>query len=123
MTTFQLVTLPALALIALFTAVAVARRKLAPRPGTTWLVLWLATAAAVADPEVLVHVAHFLGIGRGADLVLYLSILLNFFALFVIYLRFRRVDEQLTKIVRHLAIREAGETQPTSPESLPSHRS
>lgn len=91
----------------LVTAVQIARRRLAARFGAAWIALWIAAAAALADPEILVRIAHFLGIGRGADLVLYLAILSSFAAFFVTYLRFRRVDEQLTKIVRHLAIRDA----------------
>ncbi|HEX9163444.1 MAG TPA: DUF2304 domain-containing protein [Thermoanaerobaculia bacterium] len=107
MTTFQIVTLPALAVLVLVTLIQIARRRVAARVGLAWIALWVAAAIAIADPDILVRVAHFLGIGRGADLVLYLSILFMFAAFFVTYLRFRRVDEQLTKIVRHLAISEA----------------
>ena len=91
----------------LATAVQIGRRRLAARFGAAWIGLWIAAAVAIADPEVIVGIAHFLGIGRGADLVLYLSILFTFVAFFVTYLRFRRIDEQMTKIVRHLAIRDA----------------
>ena len=107
MTTFQLVTLPLLAAMVLATAIQIGRRRLSGRFGAAWIALWVAAAVSIADPDLLVRIAHFLGIGRGADLVLYLSILFTFLALFVIYLRFRRIDEQLTKIVRHLAIRDA----------------
>jgi hypothetical protein len=110
-TTFQVVTLPLLAVMVLVTAIQIARRRLAPRFGTAWIALWVAAAVSIANPDLLVRIAHFLGIGRGTDLVLYLSILFMFAAFFIIYLRFRRVDEQLTKIVRHLAIRDAQDEQ------------
>jgi hypothetical protein len=106
-TTFQLVTLPLLAAMVLATAMAMGRRKLSGRFGAAWIALWVAAAVSIADPDLLVRIAHFLGIGRGADLVLYLSILFTFLAFFLTYLRFRRIDEQLTKIIRHLAIRDA----------------
>ncbi len=106
MTTFQLVTLPLLAILVVATAIQTGRRRLAARYGIAWTALWIAAAVSIADPILLVRIAHFLGIGRGADLVLYLSILFTFVAFFITYLRFRRVDEQLTKIVRHLAIRD-----------------
>ncbi|HEY8711835.1 MAG TPA: DUF2304 domain-containing protein [Thermoanaerobaculia bacterium] len=109
MTTFQIVTLPLLALIVLATVIQIARRRMAPRFGFAWILLWVAAAVSIADPELLVRAAHFLGIGRGADLVLYLSVIFSFSAFFITYLRFRRVDEQLTTIVRHIAIRD-GET-------------
>lgn len=107
MTTFQLVTLPILVAFVIGTAVATARRRLTPRLGTAWMLLWLAAAVSIAVPEILVRLAQLLGIGRGADLVLYVSILGTFVAFFLTYLRFRRVEEQLTQIVRHLAILNA----------------
>ena len=107
MTTFQIVALPFLALIILATVVQSGRRRLAPRVALAWVLLWVAAAVSIADPDILVRAAHFLGIGRGADLVLYLSVITSFAAFFITYLRFRRVDEQLTTIVRHIAIRDA----------------
>ena len=107
MTTFQVIVLPLLLVMAVATGVQMGRHRLTRRAGALWLLLWVAAAACIAFPALLVGIAHFLGIGRGADLVLYLSILFFFGAFFLTYLRFRRVDEQLTKIVRHLAIRDA----------------
>lgn len=107
MTTFQVVALPLLAVFVLLTAIQLGRRRIAPRIGFAWIALWIAAAVSIADPNILVRAAHFLGIGRGADLVLYLSVIFSFSAFFITYLRFRRVDEQLTAIVRHIAIRDA----------------
>ena len=107
MTTFQIVMLPLMAVMVLATAVQIGRRRLATRSGLAWLALWIAAGVAIADPDIVVGLAGVLGIGRGADLVFYLSILFMFVAFFITYLRFRRVDEQLTKLVRHLAIRDA----------------
>lgn len=117
MTTFQIVTLPILAVMILVTAVAMGRRRLAPRLGVAWIALWVAASVGIADPEILARIANFLGIGRGVDLVLYVSILVFFIAFFVVYLRFRRLDEQLTQIVRHLAIRDAD--QPPGDDHAP----
>ncbi len=107
MTTFQIVVLPLLTIVVVLTAVQVARRRFGSRFAIAWIVLWAAAAITIADPDILVRAAHFLGIGRGADLVLYLSVIFSFAAFFITYLRFRRVEEQLTKLVRHLAIRDA----------------
>jgi small membrane protein len=106
-TTFQIVTLPVLAVMILVTAVAIGRRRLAPRFGAAWIALWVAAAVGILDPDILARIATFLGIGRGVDLVLYVSLLVFFIAFFLVYLRFRRLDEQLTQIIRHLAIRDA----------------
>ena len=107
MTTFQIVTLPILAVMILATAVAISRRRLAPRFGAAWIALWVGASVAIFDPDILARIATFLGIGRGVDLVLYVAILAFSIAFFLVYLRFRRIDEQLTQIIRHLAIRDA----------------
>lgn len=91
----------------LATAVAISRRRLTPRFGAAWIALWVAASVAIFDPDILARIATFLGIGRGVDLVLYVSILAFSIAFFLVYLRFRRLDEQLTQIIRHLAIRDA----------------
>ncbi|MCU1347009.1 MAG: hypothetical protein JWO56_39, partial [Acidobacteria bacterium] len=59
------------------------------------------------DPDMLMRAAKIAGIGRGVDLVLYVALLAGVASLFVIHLRFRRLDQQLTEVVRHLAISEA----------------
>jgi hypothetical protein len=56
-------------------------------------------------------VANFLGIGRGADLVMYCGFLAAAIGFFFFYLRYRQLEANLTKIVRHLAIQEAKETK------------
>lgn len=111
MTTFQLVTLPLLAVLIVVTAMATARSRVTPRIGLSWILLWLAAAIAIAFPDLLVWLAGVLGIGRGTDLVLYVFILAGFVAFFATYLRFRRVDEQMTKIVRQIAIENAAREQ------------
>jgi small membrane protein len=120
MTAFQLVALPLLVLFMIATGVATARHRLTVRAGVLWIVLWTAAAVSIAHPETLVTIARFLGIGRGTDLVLYLSILFMFVAMFLIYLRFRRMDEQITMLVRHIAIREglADDSYPSSAERV-----
>lgn len=107
MSTFQIVTLPILAVMILATVLAIGRRRLAPRFGAVWIALWVAASVGVLDPDILARIATVLGIGRGVDLVLYVSILVFFIAFFLVYLRFRRLDEQMTQIIRHLAIRDA----------------
>jgi hypothetical protein len=107
MTSFQLITLPLLVLAMILTGVAAGRRRITPGAAAFWILLWLAAAISIAEPNILVVLARLLGIGRGADLVMYVSILVTFIGFFIMYLRYRKLNDQLTEIVRHLAIREA----------------
>lgn len=111
MNVFQVLGLSLLALLAAVTVRGAVRGKLRRRSAGLWLLIWTAAAAAIARPELTMIVAHALGIGRGADLVLYctiLAILVGFFSLFA---RLRRLEEDMTRLVRHLAIREAAEPE------------
>jgi hypothetical protein len=58
----------------------------------------------IMRPELTVRVAHGVGVGRGADLIFYLSILFLFFMCFNFYFRFHSVEEKLTVLVRALAL-------------------
>ena len=57
-------------------------------------------------PNITYPVAHFFGIGRGADFVLYTAVIVILRILFYLYSQNRRLEQQLTHIVRHLALTE-----------------
>ena len=107
MTAFQWITIPLLLAVVVMTGIAITRARLTRRVGLAWLALWFAALIAIAFPTLAIRAARLLGIGRGADLVLYVSILFTFIGFFLLYLRYRRVTEQLTSIVRHIAISDA----------------
>lgn len=70
-------------------------------------IVWGVAAAAVAEPGLVQALADVLGIGRGADVVLYVFVLLFLGTSFYFYARQRQLQRQVTELVRHLAIQEA----------------
>ncbi len=62
---------------------------------------------AVLFPGHVTLLAHALGIGRGADLLLYMLVVAFLFGMLNTYLRFRGATQQITELARTLAIREA----------------
>jgi hypothetical protein len=64
-------------------------------------------AWAIVRPDDVTWVANRLGVGRGADLVLYLLVGAFVLAMLNTYLRFREMDRRYTELTRTLAIREA----------------
>lgn len=62
---------------------------------------------AVLSPESTNQVAHFLGIGRGADLLLYLTVVAFVFVSLNVYLKFRDLEHDLAQIARSVAILDA----------------
>ncbi len=85
------------------------------REGLAWAVVWLATGLAILLPDLTIVVAKALGIGRGADLVLYCAVIVMLVGFFMVYARLRRLRRDVTLLTRHLAIREAAPTPPTPP--------
>ena len=55
-------------------------------------------------PNSLNTLAQYVGIGRGADLILYTTTLYLFCVSINYYLRFKRQEQQITLLVRNLAL-------------------
>lgn len=72
-------------------------------------IIWLAASVAILKPELTIKIAGILGIGRGADLVLYLLVIAFLISVFYLYQRLQRVEANITEIVRLLAIQNAVE--------------
>ena len=107
MNAFQILVITLIALLVIATLDAVARGGIRKRVASFWLAVWLSAGVALAWPHSTALVARALGIGRGADLVLYCSVFAGLVGFFYIYTRFRRLDRQITELVRRLAIANA----------------
>jgi small membrane protein len=64
-------------------------------------------AVAVLWPEGTTWVAKLVGIGRGADLLLYALIVTFVFVVINFYLRLRESEQRVTELARAVAIRDA----------------
>lgn len=62
---------------------------------------------AVTFPETLNNIAHFFGVGRGADLLLYLLAFAFIFVVFNQYVASKQEQKRVVKLSRRLAILEA----------------
>jgi len=71
-----------------------------------WLAIWLVVVAVFWLPQTTSYLAVFLGIGRGVDLAIYVAILVIFYLIFRVYLRIDRQQKEITKIIRHVALKE-----------------
>ena len=69
-----------------------------------WTLVWIGTASIIIFPDATSFIAHLLGIGRGADLIIYTSLLITFYLLFRIHLILARFEQEITEIVRAIAL-------------------
>jgi hypothetical protein len=80
------------------------RRAITSTEWVVWSLFWLAVAIFVLNPGITQWIARLLGVGRGADAMFYLGLVGLCYAFFRLYLRIRLQDQQLTVLVRRLAI-------------------
>lgn len=70
-----------------------------------WLIFWLAVAVVVWQPRLSTEIANLVGVGRGADLIMYVSVAVLFYLIFRISVRIEKMEKNITKVVREIALR------------------
>lgn len=70
-----------------------------------WSGIWIAAALVVLSPSVASRLADVVGVGRGADLVVYVSIIALFALSFRSFVNHVRIERQITELVRRDALR------------------
>jgi small membrane protein len=97
MTKFQVLGIASL----IFILISLLRRFRKPAMDKILIGLLLITGIFfVLFPEWTNQLAHFLGIGRGADLIFYLAILGFGYGILILYSKIKKLEDQLTSIVR-----------------------
>lgn len=69
-----------------------------------WGLIFFAAIVGVLDPNITTKIARFLGIGRGADAVIYFSIVILFYLIFRITIVIEETRDEITTIVRQIAL-------------------
>ncbi len=81
-------------------------RKMSAPAFTLWMLIWIAAIVVILLPGTSFFFADILGIQRGADFVVYISIIALFYLVFRLYVKIDSVEKNVTKIVREAAIRK-----------------
>ncbi|MDD3102295.1 MAG: DUF2304 domain-containing protein [Patescibacteria group bacterium] len=71
-----------------------------------WLIFWLAATIAVIWPEVTSFLARILGVGRGADIIVYFSLILLFYFVFYVTVKLKLIERDITKIVGKISLND-----------------
>jgi len=69
-----------------------------------WTIFWFLVGFVVIFPESTSYVANLVGVGRGVDLVIYLSVLILFYLVFRVLVRLDKTEKDITKVVRKVAL-------------------
>lgn len=115
MSPFALAGMLASGAVAVLLAVGLWRREQRAPAQWLWLVVWVLAAVAFARPQWTTQAAKAVGIGRGADALLYCAVLAGLVFALRQTVAQRRLERQLTLLVRALALQTAqwpGKEQP-----------
>ena len=69
-----------------------------------WILIWGAAIVAIISPGTIGIASKFFGIGRAADFIIYVAVILLFYLVFRIYVAIDSVEQKITKVVREVAI-------------------
>lgn len=69
-----------------------------------WLGVWIVLGVVVFFPDITGSLAEKLGIGRGIDVVIYVSIGLLYYLIFRLYVMLEETEREITRLVREIAI-------------------
>lgn len=71
-----------------------------------WITLWVLIEIIVWKPRITSDIALILGIGRGADLIIYTSVVILFYLIFRTYVKLEEIERDITSIVRMIALKK-----------------
>jgi hypothetical protein len=103
--------LPIQILLSLFLLFAISRAFLRFKERTIglgqflfWCGLWLLAIFTIFNPDATNYWAQLLGIGRGADVVLYASVIALFYLVFRLHVFIEDIHSEITHLVREVAL-------------------
>ena len=67
----------------------------------------LAAIYIVLRPDITNRVARIVGVGRGADLTIYICMAVGFYMLTTLYLRLKDTENRLARLIQHIAVEGA----------------
>lgn len=100
----QLILLTGIAFIGLYFAIRLRKRLL---DIVLLFAMIICAVIFIVWPDVTNTIAKRIGVGRGADMIFYLSILIFWFIALKLYARIRRLEQLFTQIVREDALKKA----------------
>ncbi len=104
MTDIQILLLTGILFVAFYFVIRLRKRLL------DLVLMFIMSAAAIVFviwPDLTNTIAKKLGVGRGADLIFYISIILFWFVVLRLYVRIRKLEQTFTEMIRKNAIEQA----------------
>ncbi|MEK7189901.1 MAG: DUF2304 family protein [Patescibacteria group bacterium] len=68
-----------------------------------WCMFWTIVLVVAWQPRLSTELANRLGVGRGTDLIMYVSVAALFYFIFRLTVRIEKMEKNITKVVREMA--------------------
>lgn len=78
---------------------------LSPKTAIFWFLVWTAAAIGIILPKTTESIAQVFGVGRGVDVIVYISLVVLFYLIFRIYVMIEDLRHEITFIVRQVALK------------------
>lgn len=69
-----------------------------------WLLIWLAAFLALILPNQTTKLAQLLGIGRGVDVVIYISLAILFYLVFRLHILVENQNTRISQLIREISL-------------------
>lgn len=80
------------------------KEEITLREAIIWFLFWFCAIGVAIIPESTNFIARFFGVGRGADFIVYVSLIILFYSVFRLLGRLYKIERDITKIVQYMAL-------------------
>lgn len=90
---------------------------LSPSASVFWFVIWVGALVVVLMPQTTSRIAEVFGVGRGVDIIVYISLAILFYLVFRIYVMIEDLRREISFLIRHIAIKNSTPGTPKKKKS------
>jgi hypothetical protein len=81
-------------------------RKIPGKTALLWFLIWAAVLFVVFFTPVIDALSRPIGVGRGIDMVVYISILILFYFTFQLNMKIDKLEREITRLVREISLKK-----------------
>lgn len=85
---------------------------LSPKTALFWFAIWTAAAFGILLPTTTSNLAQIVGVGRGVDVIVYVSLALIFYLVFRLFVLVEDLRHEITSLIRQIALQNPSKKTP-----------
>ena len=84
------------------------KKRLSTNEFVFWSLVWILVVVVSIIPDIVSNFAKVIGIQTGMNLLIYASIIVLFYLIYRLYVKIENINNEMTKLVRRIAILNKG---------------